>query len=112
MFLDVLRLWEADPSDCALWMLLVMFFPKPLPAGGVRPIILNCIWLRLWSRLRQPLVAEWERRLEGNFYWGGADKTCDRAGHVHDLLAAFCTQRAGQGMAAGTAAVDLSKYYE
>ncbi|CAK0903316.1 unnamed protein product [Prorocentrum cordatum] len=72
-----------------------------------QPIILQCIWLRLRSRLRQPLVAEWRRR-----FGGGADRARDRAGRAHNFLAAFCTQHADQGAAAVAAAVDLSKYYE
>eukprot|EP00959_Pyramimonas_sp_CCMP1952_P289490 6055037-Pyramimonas_sp.AAC.1 len=60
--------------------------------------------------MRQPLVAKWERHLEGDFYLGGLGRTCDRAGHVHNLLAAHCVQV--DGAAAGTAALDPSKYYE
>eukprot|EP00959_Pyramimonas_sp_CCMP1952_P046342 967742-Pyramimonas_sp.AAC.1 len=56
-FLDVLHAWERNPIDMPLFLMLISFLPKPPPGGGVRPIVLNCLWLRLWSRLRQPLVA-------------------------------------------------------
>eukprot|EP00959_Pyramimonas_sp_CCMP1952_P386897 8108485-Pyramimonas_sp.AAC.1 len=57
------------------------------PDGGVRPIGLLCLALRLRSRLRQPHCQAWERKHAQAFYWGTVPRnTCERAGWVHNLL--------------------------
>eukprot|EP00959_Pyramimonas_sp_CCMP1952_P412781 8649743-Pyramimonas_sp.AAC.1 len=70
--------WERKPSREALWQLIVVSIPKA--TGGQRPIGLTAIWLRVWSRLRQPLVARWEASLKNPAFWGTSESPCERAG--------------------------------
>ena len=50
-FLDIVHSWERNPKRGPLWLMLVVFLPKP-PPGGVRPILLASIWTRIWSKGR------------------------------------------------------------
>eukprot|EP00975_Prorocentrum_lima_P001226 263833-Prorocentrum_lima.AAC.1 len=80
----MLRLWEMCPvlpDDLAT---LIVFLPKM--SGGVRPIALLCGLLRVWSRIRQPMVAAWEAAVHQPFHFGIAGRCCTRAAWIHNAL--------------------------
>ena len=77
--------------------------------GGRRPIILLSFLLRIHSRLRQPIVREWQSRQPDGFYWGTKDQSCEQAGWLHHLLMAYSRRH---GLASASVLADLAQYYE
>eukprot|EP00959_Pyramimonas_sp_CCMP1952_P183467 3836092-Pyramimonas_sp.AAC.1 len=101
--------WEPDPEDLELRTPLIFFLGKPAPSTGVRPIVMASIWGRIWSRHRQPVAGNWELSLNNDSFWGVSGQTCDRAGHVHNIVQRFARLK---GFSAASGILDLSKYYE
>ena len=86
----------------------IVFLPEP--GGGERPIGLLCLFMKLWSKLRQPLCRQWEKAHDLAFFWGsGPTTTCEKAGWTHNLLGAFCC---AMGTDSATVLLDLKKFYE
>eukprot|EP00959_Pyramimonas_sp_CCMP1952_P135426 2833682-Pyramimonas_sp.AAC.1 len=65
--------------------------------------------MRIWSRLRQPICALWEAEHDYRFFWGKADRGCDKAGWLHNAFAAFAREN---GFAAASLLLDITKFYE
>ena len=64
--------------------------------------------------LRSPGLRDWNGELElrlhdHGFFWGKADRGCEKAGWLHN---AYATYAADHGMSAGTLLCDLSKFYD
>eukprot|EP00959_Pyramimonas_sp_CCMP1952_P251076 5247621-Pyramimonas_sp.AAC.1 len=59
--------------------------------------------------MRQPVARRWELGLGSSAFWGDAAHTCDRSGHVHNILARFAKLK---GFSSASGMLDLSKYYE
>eukprot|EP00959_Pyramimonas_sp_CCMP1952_P398207 8343114-Pyramimonas_sp.AAC.1 len=64
----------------------------PTSDGGVRPIALIPLLMRIWSRLRQPICALWEAEHDCRFVWGKADRGCEKVGWLHNACAAFARE--------------------
>ena len=105
--IDLFHLWEAQPQALMDFLTKVIFLDKP--DGGVRPICLTCAFLRIWSRLRQPVAKQWEAEHSAEFFWGSGTKSCERAGFVHNVFVAYCKHT---GLSSVTCLADLEKFYE
>ena len=105
--LDLLHEWERQPLPLEEFLSLIVFLGKP--EGGVRPIGLTICLLRIWSRARSQICRQWEADNDEAFFWGKATQSCERAGWVHNVVAAYATRK---GLAAASLMADLEKFYE
>ena len=92
-----------------IWETATMIVFSPKASGGARPIALMPLLLRLRCRLRQPLRSSWEAARDRPFFWGRADRGCEKAGWLHNALA---SRARSAGMAAGPLFLDIEKLYE
>ncbi|CAK0858476.1 unnamed protein product [Prorocentrum cordatum] len=106
--LDILAAYDDAPASISGQVSLMVFIPKA--DGGVRPIALLPLVLRLWSRLRQPCCARWEADHDFPFFWGRDGRDCERAGWLHNCFAGFA--KANQQFEAASLFLDISKFYE
>ncbi|CAK0821544.1 unnamed protein product, partial [Prorocentrum cordatum] len=105
---EILITWEAAAKPMDLFTMVKVFLPKA--EGGVRPIRLAAFCLRLWGRIRQPLVQRWEAELpDQDHFWGGVRTPCDMAGIVSNMVA--CHART-VGFAHAAGLLDLAMSYE
>eukprot|EP00959_Pyramimonas_sp_CCMP1952_P389141 8153528-Pyramimonas_sp.AAC.1 len=86
---------------------MIVFIPKL--DGGIRPIALVPLLLRVWSRVRQPICAQWESAHNFHFFWGREGKGCEKAGWMHNLLASAARHA---GFEAGSLFLGIVKFYE
>ena len=105
--LDLMHTWERNPCRLRNWLSKILF--KSKPDGGQRPIASAFFVLRLWSRMRSPISRQWEREHDFPFFWGQKGRTCERAGWVHNVFAAWAAKR---GVSVASFFLDLSKFYE
>eukprot|EP00959_Pyramimonas_sp_CCMP1952_P096429 2015832-Pyramimonas_sp.AAC.1 len=92
-----------------MWLVLIVFLGEP--SGGVRPIGRPPLWARVWNIIRRRLCSEWERRVDGRFFWGmSASAAGGKIAWVHNALAACA--RAQPGWASSALFIDLRKFYE
>ncbi|CAK0892604.1 unnamed protein product [Prorocentrum cordatum] len=106
-FMQTFAAWGACPCDARLWELITVFLAKE--DGGMRPIRLNCLWIRLWSRLRQPLVKQRGGDLNDPAFWGSEGTSRDAAGLISNSSASFARIKKA---AAEAGVVDLAKSHE
>lgn len=96
-------LWESRACLPLCWVTVMFFLTKP--DGGLRPSGLIVSILRVWGRLRLPLVRAWLRNNNDECFWGSSrGKTRDRAGWVHNLITSYGRSRQ---MDAATLLLDL-----
>ena len=69
---ELLGAWPSVIRD-----VLIALLPKP--AGGLRPIGIFPTFIRVWFRLRAPVVRQWERANERPFFFAGAGKGAEVA---------------------------------
>jgi hypothetical protein len=67
-FLDVLATWETTLQMPTAWSHKVIAIPKP-DGGGSRTIGRSTPALRIWSKLRQPIAADWEHSAPDEAFW-------------------------------------------
>eukprot|EP00959_Pyramimonas_sp_CCMP1952_P016926 359031-Pyramimonas_sp.AAC.1 len=63
--LDLLAAYEEQPQPLGAQAIMMVFIPKS--DGGVRQIALIPLFMRIWSRLRQPICALWEAEHDYRF---------------------------------------------
>jgi len=106
--LQVLMAWEDQPILLERWLALIIFIAKK--DGGVRPIGLTILWLKLLSRMRRPVCDAWEADNDDSFFWGSRGRACDRAGWVHNAYVGFAAS--DPDLEAVSFFGDLRKFYE
>ena len=106
-FFAIIHAWEQYLEMLEEWYHLIVF--KSKPEGGFRPIAQRVSLLRVWSKLRHDMAAEWERLHPAPFFWGVAGKACDRAGWEHKLH-----EEAATALHQTTASLfgDIAKFYD
>ncbi|CAK0904927.1 unnamed protein product [Prorocentrum cordatum] len=68
---NILNMWDHDARPMIIWSMVTAFLP--IPGGGLRPVHQLAFAMRLWSRIKQPLVGEWEAALKGRNTSGAKD---------------------------------------
>ena len=61
--------FERMPDARPLGLVMIILLEKA--TGGVWPIGLMPLMALVWSRIRRRWCAEWERRPDCRFFWGG-----------------------------------------
>ena len=102
MSIEQLGLWPSQISA-----ILIALIPKS--SGGTRPIGLLAALVRLWERVRKPIVAEWRKTVERSYNWAAKGKSPQAA--VWRL--ALRTEAAmARGEESAAALIDLAKAFE
>ncbi len=102
MFLEEAALWPSQVSEA-----LMRLIPKP--SGGRRPIGLLASLVRLWERIRRPILRAWRVEADRPYNWMGRGRGAQRAVWVQSVMDEACKQR---GLATGAVLVDLVKAFE
>ena len=105
LFLNSLERLGVWPSQ--LSAILIAFITKS--SGGTQPIGLLAAVVRLWKRVREPIVAEWRRSVERTYNWAAKGKSPQAA--VWRLALRTEAARA-RGQESAAALVDLAKAFE
>ena len=69
---EIIGAWPTVITD-----VLIALLPKP--TGGLRPIGIFPTLIRVWFRLRAPLIRAWERAHERPYFFAGSGKGADVA---------------------------------
>ena len=102
MSLEQIGLWPSQISA-----ILIALIPKS--SGGTRPIGLLAALVKLWERVRKPIVADWRKTVERSYNWAAKGKSPQAA--VWRL--ALRTEAAiARGEEAAAALIDLAKAFE
>ena len=71
---------------------------------------LLCMWMRVWSRIRRKVCAQWEAEHPLPEFWGkDSNISCDRAAYIHNLLLGLARERKFD---VASVYFDISKFYE
>ena len=100
--IEGIGLWPAQ-----LQGILVPLIPKA--DGGRRPIGLLAALVRVWERIRKPVVATWRRTVERPYNWAAKGRSPQAAAWHHSLRAEAAVAR---GLDAASILIDLVKAFE
>ena len=99
---EILGAW---PTQIAT--VLIPLLPKK--TGGRRPIGIFPSFIRLWFRLRSPIVRAWERSHARSFFYAGAGAGADVASWIQ---ASLLENAAAARLASAASLIDLVKAFE
>ncbi len=90
-----------------LAVLLMHLIPKA--SGGRRPIALLASILRLWERVRFPIVQRWRDKVRRDWNWAQRGRSAEQAVWTQTVYDEAAGQR---GLGTGAALLDLQKAFE
>ena len=101
---EVERIGERPAAIAAA---LIHLIPKP--SGGRRPIGVLPSIVRLWGRVRKPIMQRWVRENARTYDWATHGRSAEGAAWHHALLDEAATS---EGLQSATAFIDLTKACE
>ena len=92
----------------------VYYFLIPKLGGGLRPIGLLPSLVRIWERMRRPIVSAWMQRQARNYDWAAVGKTAEDAAWQQLVRAegVDCMQDEPNATAVTTVLLDMVKCFE
>ncbi len=100
--IEAMGVWPQQ-LQCVLMHLI------PKEAGGRRPIGLVASFIRLWERVRAPLIRQWRIKSMRAYNWAAPGRSAERAAWLHSLADEVAKAK---GMESATALIDLVKAFE
>ena len=99
-------------EDSGIWpeqvsVILIALIPKP--GGGKRPIGILPGLVRLWERVRRPIVQKWRAKVERSYNWAAKGRSPQAAVWLQALKAEAAAAR---GLCSAAGMLDLVKAFE
>ena len=95
-------MWTAAVAD-------VLMHLMPKPTGGRRPIAVSATVVRLWERVRKPVIREWAARNQKDYDWAARDRSVEATTWTQSLYDEAATQ---EGLTSPAVFFDLTKAFE